>query len=880
MAAQARRGTNTTTATADAERTRLRLADEGTEPWRRWGPYVAARAWGTVREDYSPDGEAWSSLPHDHARSRAYRWSEDGMAAISDEKQRLCLGIALWNGNDPILKERMFGLAGPEGNHGEDVKEYWWYLDSTPTHSWMRWRYHYPQAEFPYQRLLDENRGRSKEVGEFELLHTGIFDEGYWQVTVDHAKAAPDDLLMRVTIRNLGPETATLHVMPTLWFRNTWTWEPGSPKPELALEGDAIAVTHAELGSSVLSWSDAPDPLFCENETNVRRFYGMDGVPYPKDGINDAVIAGAETVNPEHRGTKAALWYRVEVAPGESAEIRVRLAPQAADVADGFDAVLADRQREADEFYAPLAPDDASEDEKLIMRQAFASLLWCKQYFHYDVDRWLDGDPGQPPPPDSRREGRNKNWKHLHASDVILMPDDWEYPWFAAWDLAFHTIALAHIDPELAKQQLLLLTHEWYMAPRGRIPAYEWDFGDVNPPVTALAALRVFAIDGGTDFEWLQKIFNKLLVNFTWWMNRVDVDGKDLFAGGFLGLDNIAPFDRNQPPDLCGRLVEVDGPAWVALFELGLAAMAVLLAGEQPAYEDIAVKFFEHFWVIALAMNDQGLWDEEDGLYYSAVHTPDGGSWPVRAHSIDGLLPLAAFAVPKDGAIAHLPALRERVQWFAEHYHGRFDALDEFTDVTPEGRHLMSVFGRRRLERMLTRLLDENEFLSPYGIRAVSRFHADQPLDLGPAGRLDYEPGESRTGMFGGNSNWRGPIWFPMNYLIINALARLDLAFGEDLMVEMPTGSGNRMRLVDVARAISDRLVGIFTDTDGRRAVFGDDERMQTDPEWRDQLLFFEYFHGDTGAGLGASNQTGWTALVADLITSRRSPTFVAADRL
>src|SRR4051794_31870226 len=435
MAAQARRGTNTTTATADAERTRLRSADEGTEPWRLWGPYVAARAWGTVREDYSPDGEAWSSLPHDHARSRAYRWSEDGMAAISDEKQRLCLGIALWNGKDPILKERMFGLAGPEGNHGEDVKEYWWYLDSTPTHSSMSWRYHYPQAEFPYQRLLDENRGRSKELGEFELLHTGIFDEGYWQVTVDHAKAGPDDLLMRVTVRNLGPETATLHVLPTLWFRNTWTWEPGSPKPELVLEGDGITVTHPELGSSVLSWSDSPEPLFCDNETNTRRLYGEDGAPYPKDGINDAVISGAESVNPEHRGTKASLWYRLEVAPGESAEIRVRLAPpaadgQAGDVGDDFTAVLADRQREADEFYAPLAPDDASEDEKRIMRQAWASLLWCKQYFHYDVDRWLDGDPGQPPPPDSRRQGRNGGWKHLHASDVILMPDDWEYPWF------------------------------------------------------------------------------------------------------------------------------------------------------------------------------------------------------------------------------------------------------------------------------------------------------------------------------------------------------------------------------------------------------------------------------------------------------------------
>ncbi|NYJ07553.1 MGH1-like glycoside hydrolase domain-containing protein [Petropleomorpha daqingensis] len=864
-----------------AERERLRLADAGAQPWRRWGPYVAARAWGTVREDYSPDGESWWSLPHEQARSRAYRWSEDGMAAVCDDKQRLCLGLALWNGRDPILKERMFGLAGPEGNHGEDAKEYWWYLDSTPTHSWMRWRYHYPQAEFPYQRLVEENARRGKDVGEFELLHTGVFDSGCWQVTVDHAKAAPEDLLMRVTVRNLGERTETLHVLPTLWFRNTWDWEPGSPKPSLALGGGRITVAHEELGARALTWSGDPEPLFCENETNLRRLYGVDrGTAYPKDGIGDAVVHGAATVNPERRGTKAALWYRLEVAAGGTAEIRVRLAPEAGDVGERFATVLADRAREADEFYAPLVPENATADEARIMRQAFAGLLWSKQYYHYDVDRWLEGDPGQPAPPQSRRAGRNSTWKHVHASDVIVMPDDWEYPWFAAWDLAFHTIPLAHVDPSLAKQQLLLLTHEWYMDPRGRLPAYEYDFGDVNPPVHALAAMRVFAIDGGQDLAWLTAMFNKLLVNFTWWMNRVDVDGKDLFAGGFLGLDNIAPFDRNHPPDLGGgRLVEVDGTAWVALFELGLLAMAVTLAAEEPAYEDIAVKFFEHFWVIALAMADQGLWDEEDGLYYSAVHTPDGRSWPIRAHSVDGLLPLAAFAVPTEKLLEQLPALRERIEWFAERYGDRFDALAEFDRPGPTGRRLMSVFGRRRLERMLTRLLDESEFLSPHGIRAVSRYHADHPLDLGPDGRLDYEPGESRTGMFGGNSNWRGPVWFPMNYLIVNALARLDRYFGDDLTVEMPTGSGRRMRLVDVSRALADRLVGIWVERDGRRPVFGDDERLQSDPDWRDQLLFFEYFHGDTGAGLGASHQTGWTALVADLVTSRRFATFVAADR-
>jgi hypothetical protein len=864
-----------------AEARRLREADEGQRPWRRWGPYVAARAWGTVREDYSADSESWGSFPHDHARSRAYRWSEDGMAGVCDERQRLCLGLALWNGRDPILKERLFGLTGPEGNHGEDAKEYWWYLDSTPTHSWMRWRYHYPQAEFPYGRLVEENARRGKEDPEFELLDTGVFDEGYWQVTVDYAKADADDLLMRITVRNVGPATATVHVLPSLWFRNTWDWEPDAPRPELRLEGDHLLAEHPDLGTSTVTWSGEPQPLFCENETNLRRLYGVDrGTPYPKDGINDAVVAGAQTVAPDRRGTKAALHYRLEVPAQGTAEVRVRLAPRAGDVARGFADVLAAREREADEFYAPLSPDGATEDEQRVMRQAFAGLLWSKQYYHYDVDRWLDGDPGQPVPPPQRRAGRNAGWKHVHASDVILMPDDWEYPWFAAWDLAFHTMVAAHVDPWLAKQQLLLLTSEWYMSPRGQLPAYEYDFGDVNPPVHALAALRVFFLDGGRDLEWLTKIFNKLLVNFTWWMNRVDVDGKDLFAGGFLGLDNIAPFDRNHPPDLGGRLVEVDGTAWVALFELGLLGMAVTLAAEEPAYEDIAVKFFEHFWAIALAMDSQGLWDEEDGAYYSAVHTDDGGSWPIRAHSIDGVLALAACAVPEEKLLDKLPALRRRLDWFAEHYGHRLDALADFDHPGPTGRRLMSVFGRRRLERMLPRLLDETEFLSPFGIRAVSRRHAEHPLDLGPAGRLDYEPGESQSGMFGGNSNWRGPIWFPMNYLVLNALARLDSYFAPDFTVEMPTGSGRRMRLLDVSRSIGDRLVSIFRDgPDHRRPVFNGSERQQTDPDWHDQVLFYEYFHGDTGAGLGAAHQTGWTALVADLITSRRFDSYVAPHR-
>ncbi len=863
---------------ADPERQRLLEADRLGIPWRRWGPYVAARAWGTVREDYSADGDAWRYFPHDHARSRAYRWSEDGLAAVCDDRQRLCLGVALWNGRDPVLKERLFGLAGPEGNHGEDAKEYWWYLDSTPTHSWMRWRYHYPHAEYPYEELRRVNAQRGKDEPEYELGETGVFDDGFWQVTVDYAKDTPEDLLMRVTVRNVSTEPRTLHVLPTLWFRNTWSWDVDTTPPRITAAGRALAAEDAELGTRVLTYAGAAQPLFCDNVTNTERLYGTPNAdPYPKDGINDYIVHGAATVNPQQQGTKAALHYVLTVAAGHQEQISLRLAPEAQDVGADFDAVMGRRQAEADLFYAALTPEDASETERAVMRQAFAGLLWSKQYYHYDTQRWLDGDPTQPAPPPERRHGRNARWRNVHASDVIVMPDDWEYPWFAAWDLAFHAVTLAHVDPSLAKEQLLLLTHEWYMNPRGQLPAYEWDFNDVNPPVHALAALRVFAIDGSTDLDWLTRMFNKLLVNFTWWMNRVDVDGRDLFAGGFLGLDNIAPFDRDHPPDLGGRLVEVDGTSWVALYELGLLAMATVLAAEVPAYEDVAVKFFEHFWVIALAMGEQGLWDDTDGLYYSAVHRPDGTSWPVRAHSIDGLLPLAAFAVPTEGLLDRLPELRRRIDWFAHQYGDRFDALADFDHAGPNGRRLMSVFGTRRLQRILTRLLDEQEFLSLYGLRAVSRWHRGHPLDLGPAGRLDYEPGESRTGMFGGNSNWRGPIWFPMNYLLVQALARLDRYFGDALQIECPTGSGRRMRLGDVSRELAGRLISLFTDDEhGRRPAFGRDRLLQDKPDWHDQLLFFEYFDAETGAGLGASHQTGWTALVADLITSRRFADFVA----
>jgi hypothetical protein len=871
-----------------AERRRLAEVREKRVPWWRWGPYLAERQWGTVREDYSPYGTAWDYFPHDHARSRAYRWGEDGLLGICDNRGRLCFALALWNEADPILKERLFGLTGSEGNHGEDVKEYYYFLDSTPTHSYMKALYKYPQRAFPYADLVAQNRRRGREQPEYELVDTGIFSDGrYFDVVVGYAKADPTDVVIRVSATNRGPDPAPLHLLPTLWFRNTWAWGWDNRRPELRVvgseDGRLVRATHSTLGEYWWACEGTPDLLFTENESNAQRLWGAPNrTPHVKDGINDAVVNGrTDAVNPEGVGTRVAAHYTFAVAPGATETVTLRLSDRrsAAPFADAAD-VLAVRQAEADSFFCAFGAEQMDEDARRVQRQAFAGLLWSKQYYHYDVDRWLDGDPGQPVPPAQRRAGRNAGWTHVHASDVILMPDDWEYPWFAAWDLAFHTMVAAHVDPWLAKQQLLLLTSEWYMNPRGQLPAYEYDFGDVNPPVHALAALRVFFLDGGRDLEWLTKIFNKLLVNFTWWMNRVDVDGKDLFAGGFLGLDNIAPFDRNHPPDLGGRLVEVDGTAWVALFELGLLGMAVTLAAEEPAYEDIAVKFFEHFWAIALAMDSQGLWDEEDGAYYSAVHTDDGGSWPIRAHSIDGVLALAACAVPEEKVLDKLPELRRRLDWFAEHHGYRLDALADFDHPGPTGRRLMSVFGRRRLERMLPRLLDETEFLSPFGIRAVSRRHAEHPLDLGPAGRLDYEPGESRSGMFGGNSNWRGPIWFPMNYLVLNALARLDSYFGPDFTVEMPTGSGRRMRLLDVSRSIGDRLVSIFRDgPDHRRPVFDGSERQQTDPDWHDQVLFYEYFHGDTGAGLGAAHQTGWTALVADLITSRRFDSYVAPHR-
>ena len=840
------------------------------DAWRRWGPYLSERAWGTVREDYSADGEAWSFFPHDHARSRAYRWNEDGLGGICDADQNLCLAFAFWNGRDPILKERIFGLTGSEGNHGEDAKEYWWYLDSTPTHSWMRWRYVYPQAAFPYEDLLRVNRTRGREEREYELLDTGAFDEDrYWDISAEYAKAGPDDLCVRLTARNAGPEAATLHLLPTLWFRNRWTWDGAPERPLIEVQDGRLVATDPAIGTMTLAGDGAPEALFCDNETNARRLWDAEGPPHPKDGINDHVVGGAATVNPDRIGTKACLWYRLEVGPGETAEIRLRLAPDARDLDRSWTRTLAARRSEADAFYAGLAPG-VTPDEALVMRQAFAGMLWSKQFYHYDVARWLDGDPVGPAPPPERLSGRNSGWRHISNHDVISMPDKWEYPWFAAWDLAFHCVALAHVDPAFAKEQLRLITREWYMHANGQLPAYEWDFGDVNPPVHALAALRVFQIDGSRDVEWLQRIFHKMLLGFTWWANTKDPEGDNLFGGGFLGLDNIGPFDRSSPlPD--GHVLEqADGTGWMAFYCLGMLEIALVLAGHNPAYEDVAVKFFEHFTLIQTAINETGLWDEADGFYYDQIRrASDGSRWPVRARSMTGLIPLYAAAVGDPAVIGRLHEFPARVRDFLRARPGRAAAIR--VDASGERPTLVALVGLDRLPRLLERLGDEDEFLSPHGVRALSAVYRGHPFEIWEDGHVtssvDYEPAESTTALFGGNSNWRGPVWFPVNYLLIGALMRYHQHLGDDYRIEYPRGSGEQRTLAEVSLDLSERLVGIFLrDERGRRPVFGDLERFQSDPAWRDSLLFHEYFHGDNGSGLGASHQTGWTGLVADLI--------------
>jgi hypothetical protein len=868
----------------------LRQAGE----WYRWGPYVSERQWGTVREDYSPDGQAWDYLPHDDARSRAYRWGEDGLAGFCDVEQRLCLALALWNGRDPILKERAFGLTSEQGNHGEDVKEHWWYLDAVPSHVWNRWRYHYPQAAFPYQELIDVNAARDRHQPEYELLDTGVFaGNRYWIIEVHYAKADADDLLMHISVTNQGPDTETLHVLPTAWFRNTWSWD-GSDRPALRAAGPqagvaAVTTSHPFCGELELIAGPGPDgalpaTLFCENETNVARLFGAAPVtPYPKDGINDHVISGAATVNPEGTGSKCAFWYQVTVPPGQTAELRLRLRPgtddgsRASALGDQFGQILSQRRAEADEFYAELTPRQASADEAMVMRQAFSGLLWTKQFYYYDVPVWLDGDPAEPPPPSQRRSGRNSKWRSFDAFDIMSMPDKWEYPWFAAWDLAFHCVALAHVDPAFAKYQLILLCREWFQNPDGALPAYEWDFSDVNPPVQAWAAMEVFAVDGGRDLEFLSRVFDKLLVNFTWWVNLKDPGGKNAFDGGFLGLDNIGPIDRSHlPPGY--TLEQSDATGWMGFFAMALGTIATVLgaAGQRPA-EDLVLKFLEHFAAIRAALDSQGLWDEADGMYYDRLITPSGEAVPVRVRSMVSMIPALAAAVFHEQDVQRALTLGKQFASMLVR-RGLPDpaALRErgLLRSSPGGQKLLlSLAYPDRLERLMSRLFDEAEFLSPHGLRALSAYHREHPYQLrvdGIVASIDYEPAESTTPMFGGNSNWRGPVWFPLNYLVIAAMDRYHQFYGDQMTVEYPTGSGQRMTLDKVAADLQDRLISIFTrGADGRRACFGGTEILQTDPAWRDNLVFSEYFNGDNAAALGAWHQTGWTGLIADIIRRR-----------
>ena len=868
---------------------RQRLSDDG-PAWKRWGPYLSERQWGTVREDYSPHGTAWDWMTHDMARSKAFRWGEEGIAGIADDHQRLCLALALWNGRDPILKERMFGLSGPEGNHGEDVKEFYFFLDATPTHSYLKMAYAYPQTEFPYARLVEENRRRGRHEPEYELVDTGVFAEDrYFDVEVELAKADPEDLLYRVTVSNRGPEEAEIHVLPTLWFRNTWAFDPARGRPEIRRAGGRIEASHPELGVRELFVDGEPELLFCDNETNFPRLYGLADVRGPfKDGINDRVVGGdASAVSDEAKGTKAAAWYRLRVEAGSSVVIRVRLADRHHDApfAD-FDEVVERRRQEADAFYAELQAEIADEDARRVQRQALAGMIWSKQSYHLDVELWLDGDPGQPQPPPERRHGRNADWRHLNNADVISMPDTWEYPWYAAWDLAFHCVPLALVDAEFAKHQLDLLTREWYMHPNGQLPAYEWAFSDVNPPVHGWAAWRVFQIDrkqrgDDGDLPFLERVFHKLLLNFTWWVNRKDADDNNIFQGGFLGLDNIGVFDRSAPLPTGGHINQADGTSWMAMYALNLMRIALELALHNPVYEDIATKFFEHFLHIAEAMTNMagegiGLWDEQDGFYYDVLALPDGTNHVLEVRSLVGLIPLFAVEVIEPELLERLPDFRHRLEWVLEHK-PQLAALVSHWHVPGRGdRRLLSLLRGHRMTCLLARMLDEQEFLSPYGVRSLSRVHLERPYTFWCQGQphtVRYTPAESDTGLFGGNSNWRGPIWFPVNYLLVESLQRFHHYYGDDFRVECPTGSGRKVTLLEASEELTRRLMRIFLrDGDGRRPVFGDVELLQHSPHLRDRLQFHEYFHGDIGRGVGASHQTGWTGLVAKLLQPRRSP--------
>ncbi len=874
------------------EEQRLEEAKQRMVHWKRWGPYLSERQWGTVREDYSPHGNAWDYFPHDHARSRAYRWGEDGIGGICDRHQLICFALSLWNGQDSILKERLFGLTGNDGNHGEDVKEYYFYLDSTPTHSYMKFLYKYPQQAFPYTQLVETNRQRSKSEWEYELMDTGIFDDNrYFDVFVEYAKATHEDMLIRITAHNRGPDVAELHLLPTIWFRNTWSWTPHASRPTLNRDedlGDAqvIHLTHEQYGPRWLLCEGTPELLFTENDSNAERLWGLPNAsPYVKDGINDYVVSGKrETVNPEQVGTKASVHYHSIVAPGQHVTYRLRLTnlpPTVSMLGEEFATIFPARQQEADDFYAKRLGTSNSADARNIQRQAFAGLLWSKQFYHFDVTTWLNGDPTGPPLPAHRKEGRNSDWKHLYNDDIISMPDKWEYPWFAAWDLAFHCVPLALIDPDFAKDQLRLLVREWYMHPNGQIPAYEWAFGDVNPPVHAWAAWRVYKIEkrirGKADRVWLAKIFHKLLLNFTWWVNRKDATGRNIFQGGFLGLDNIGVFDRSAPLPTGGHIDQSDGTSWMGMYCLNMLAIALELAHHDPAYGDVASKFFEHFVYISHAINHIGeghhessLWDETDGFYYDVLHFPDGRHQQLKVRSMVGLIPLFAVETLEPEVVEALPGFKRRMLWFIEN-------RPEFrrhvcSTSLPDGgvRRMLSIVDQEQLPRVLNYMLDEQEFLSPHGIRALSKFHQDHPYVLrvnGNSHRVDYEPAESRSGLFGGNSNWRGPVWFPVNFLLIESLQKFHHFLGDQFRVNCPTGSGHEKNLWQVAADLSRRLNHLFLrNASGQRPVYGGLTTFQDDPYWRDYLLFYEYFHGDNGAGLGASHQTGWTGLVAKLL--------------
>jgi hypothetical protein len=891
--------------TLTVEEQRLRQSEDRSAHWKRWGPYLSERAWGTVREDYSANGTAWEYFPHDHARSRTYRWNEDGIGGICDRHQYICFALAMWNGRDPILKERLFGLTGNQGNHGEDVKEYYFYLDSTPTHSYMKYLYKYPQAEYPYAQLVAENAKRTKLDSEFELMDTGVFEENrYFDVFIEYAKSTSEDILIEITVANRGPEEAGITLLPTLWFRNEWAWDPSIAKPVMKkvnnkkMQSSAISAKHSYYRERYLYCEGSPELLFTDNETNCQLLFNAPSAcAYVKDAFHDFVIKGNKAaVNPALTGTKAAAFYELKVPAQSSATVRLRLsdiAPSAAgDPFNGeFDKIFKSRKKDADDFYATVIPKELSDDSKNVMRQSLAGMLWSKQFYHYEVKRWLDGDPGHPPPPPERKLGRNHEWKHLYNSDVISMPDKWEYPWYAAWDLAFHSITLALVDSDFAKEQLVLMVREWYMHPNGQLPAYEWAFGDVNPPVHAWAAWRVYKIEkkrrGVGDRAFLERVFHKLMINFTWWVNRKDAEGNNIFQGGFLGLDNIGVFDRSAPLPTGGFIEQSDGTSWMAMYTLNLLAIALELADENPAYEDVASKFWEHFLYIAYAMNHRGhgdgseedgvgMWDETDGFFYDVLHTPEAGHQPMRVRSMVGLIPLFAVETLEPELLERLPGFKRRLEWFVQNRPELTSGIASMHKRGQGERRLLSIVDAAKLRRIMQIMLDEKEFFSDYGIRALSRVHKDHPFTLKLAGAehsVDYEPGESTSGLFGGNSNWRGPVWFPVNFLLIESLQKFDFYLGDDFKVECPVGSGKMLSLHEVAAEISHRLAKIFLRApDGTRPVNGINGKFQSDPHWRDLIQFFEYFNGDLGSGVGANHQTGWTGLVAKLIQQSGDP--------